>query len=362
MRTTDLNALAARQDYPAVSILMPTHRAHPETQQDPIRLKNLLNEARERLDTEVGKRPSWPIVDQLERLAETIDWRKNQDALALFASEHHVSLVRLPFTVEERVIVDRGFETREIAAAQQRLPRYLVLVLAEGPTRLFAATGAELEEVRDYGFPIAFAGAPGATRQPDAPQMARSNLREAHLAEFYREVDAALSAALTDSAGPVVLIGSVPSLSHFDEASRNGDHVIARIQGSHAEANADAIAGLAWPQVQPWLRAHRSQAIEELGNALGANRVAIGLDEAWNAARTGRGAKLIVEEDYRQPALIHRDTGAIEHVPAGATGPRQLDDAVDALAEAVAGKGGEVLFVEPGALADYNRVALLLRY
>jgi len=41
--------LAAARYSPAVSILVPTHPTGPETRQDPIRLKNAVKEAQEKL-------------------------------------------------------------------------------------------------------------------------------------------------------------------------------------------------------------------------------------------------------------------------------------------------------------------------
>jgi hypothetical protein len=364
MRNANLKELTDHGQYPSVSVFMPTHRAHPESQQDPIRLKNLLNEARERLDAEVGKRPSWPIVEKLEQLAETIDWRESQDALALFASEDYATAIRLPFQIEERVTVDHNFETRGIVAAFQRLPHYFVLVLAEQRTRLFAGTGTALEEVRDYGFPVQASGSPGATRRPDAPQMTRSNSREAHIQDFYREVDAALTDALVDEQLPIVVIGASPSIRFFDEVTRHRDRVVGRIEGSHAEANADAIAALAWPQVEEWLGEQREAAVQEVGAANAANLLSAGIEKAWNAAQAGRGARLLAEEGYRQPATIDRETGGLELMSRESEGVGQghLDDAIDELAELVLSKGGQVVFVADGALADYGHVALMLRY
>ena len=52
----DLKNLSEKRDGWHVSIFMPTHRAGPETQQDPIRLKNLLGQAEEQL-VAAGLRP-----------------------------------------------------------------------------------------------------------------------------------------------------------------------------------------------------------------------------------------------------------------------------------------------------------------
>src|SRR5512142_995568 len=46
---SDLDQLMTTQDRPWVSIFMPTHRPGAEGQQDPIRLKNLVRQAEDRL-------------------------------------------------------------------------------------------------------------------------------------------------------------------------------------------------------------------------------------------------------------------------------------------------------------------------
>lgn len=364
MRRADVRNLTTREHYPSVSILMPTHRAHPENQQDPIRLKNLLEEARQRLSDEVGKRPSWPLLDRLEELSEEIDWRMNQEGLALYASEEFAAWYRLPFAVEARVTVDRTFDTRDIVYALHRMPRYRVLTLAEQPTRLFEGAGEALEEVRNGEFPLARSGAPGVTRRPDAPQMRRSNVREAHLDEFFTEIDQALTESAKGDRLPIVLVGTGRSLSHFEQVSSNLEDVAVRIEGSYDEANAAAIAQLAWPRLEEWLREERQASIAEVGEAVGAKLLASGLDDAWKAARAGQGARLVVEEGYRQPAILRREGWVLELVGDDdeTTGAAHLDDAVDELVEMVLEKGGEVVFVEEGTLAEYARVALILRY
>jgi hypothetical protein len=365
MRRAELRALTTREAYPSVSILMPTHRAQPEMQQDPLRLKNLIEDARRRLADEVGKRPSWPLLDRLEAMREEVDWRFNQDGLALFASDDFTGWYRLPFPVEARVAVDRTFDTRDIVYALHRMPRYRVLALAERPTRLFEGTGVDLEEVRDGApFPVVRKGPRGLTHGPDAPQMRKSRVRVTHQDAFFTEVDQALVAATEHDRLPLVVIGTERSLANFERVSANLADVAVRIAGSHDDASVATIAGLAWPRLQEWLHAQRQAAIEQVGEALGARRLASGIDDAWNAARGGQGARLVVEEEYRQPAILHRDTGHLEliHDREAMPQPLHLDDAIDELIEMVLDKGGEVVFVDEGALAEHARVALMLRY
>jgi hypothetical protein len=303
-------------------------------------------------------------MERLEALAEQIDWQRNEDGLAVFASEDFGAWYRLPFPVEERVAVDRSFEARDILYALHRMPRYRVLSLAEEATRLFEGAGVVLEEVRDSGFPISWQGPGGVTRRPDGAMMQRSNVRQAHLKEFYTEVDRSLAAATRGDSLPLVLMGTRNTVSSFERVSSYPGPVAMRIDGSNAEATPAAIADQVWPGLQEWFNDQRHAVIDEVGSALGANRLAAGIEGAWRAALEGRGARLVVDEGYRQAAILHRDEWQLElvHADASIAEPAHLDDAIDELIELVIDKGGEVVFVDEGALADYDRVALILRY
>lgn len=76
-----------------VSIFMPAHRAGAETQQDRIRLKNLLREAERQL-VEAGLRtPDAAAIPEPGQalLAESDFWQHQSDGLAVFAHWRRVS-------------------------------------------------------------------------------------------------------------------------------------------------------------------------------------------------------------------------------------------------------------------------------
>ena len=62
IRRTDLQRLALGRPGPCGSVFLPTHRAGPEVQQGPIRLKNLLRQATEALKADGVRAPE---IDQL---------------------------------------------------------------------------------------------------------------------------------------------------------------------------------------------------------------------------------------------------------------------------------------------------------
>lgn len=121
------------------------------------------------------------------------------------------------------------------------------------------------------------------------------------------------------------------------------------------------LAQWVWPLVQASLTNQKMETLNELETAIGAQRYASGLGQVWRMAQEGRGATLLIEEDFCYPARL--DPNGLDLIPADdPTAPDVIDDAVDELIETVLAKGGRVIFVDNGALAIHQRVALILRY
>ena len=99
----EIERLTESYDTWHVSIYMPTHPVGAEKQQDPIRLKNALQEAEERL-LESGLRKS-EIEDFLaparRLLNNTSFWNKQSDGLVLFLAMKHTIGLRVTAEEEE---------------------------------------------------------------------------------------------------------------------------------------------------------------------------------------------------------------------------------------------------------------------
>ena len=84
----NLNLLMAVHKGPCVSVFMPMHRSGPETQQDPIRFKNLIREAEERLITRGIPAPeARELLESAQKLLQGDLFHQHQsDGLAMFLS------------------------------------------------------------------------------------------------------------------------------------------------------------------------------------------------------------------------------------------------------------------------------------
>ncbi|NLX35248.1 MAG: hypothetical protein GXY68_00990 [Chloroflexi bacterium] len=361
MNQHDVHLLQRVSGYPAVTITLPTHRTSPDNKQDPIRVKNLVDQAIERLLREFNQRDLAPLLERFDRLVAEIDYTNALDGLALFVNRDISRAFYLPFDLPERVVVDESFFTRDLVYALNRTPRYWVLTLGEQPTRLYEAVREDLTEVTDVGFPLTHTGPGGAARLPGGRGVSRSAYRDEYHRQFFRRVDATLSALLAQDPLPVVVVGVNRFLAFYDEITANARHIVARVEGSHTATAPKELGELVWPPVKASLAAQRIERLDELGRAVGAQRSASTIGEVWRLAHDGRGELLLVEEDYHYPALVD-ETGRHLAPADDDTAPEVLDDAVDDVIETVLRQGGRVVFVDAGQLAEHGRIALVLRY
>ena len=113
MNRREIMLLARMRSLPSVTITMPTHRTSPDNKQDPIRLKNLVVAATNRLLKDFSKREVEVVLKRMDDLASEVDHEHNLDGLAMFVNRDFGRLVRLPFPLKERVEIGDAFATRD---------------------------------------------------------------------------------------------------------------------------------------------------------------------------------------------------------------------------------------------------------
>lgn len=361
MNRREVTLLQSVKSAPAVSILVPTHRTSPANKQDPIRVKNLIVAAADRLATTYAKRDAEPVLMRLESLAKDIDYSHLLDGLALFVNRDFASAHVLPFAVQERVVIDDTFATRDLVYALNRAQRYWLLVLSEQPTRLYAGAMDSLSEVVDEHFPLTFKEPEVSTsRTAGSRGFDKATLMDEKHKHFFRAVDTAFGPHAVADPLPLLVAGVEHYLAFFRDVSKHTQLIAGELKGNFDKTTVHELEKSCWSHLQSWLDHGEAAALKSLTDAIGAHHAALGIDDVWAAADAGRGAVLLVEQGYRAAAMLLPDgTLATSDSPLGAD---VIDDIVDEAIERVVQKGGRVVFVKDGALVAHRRIALILRY
>jgi hypothetical protein len=357
---SELKRLQNHQDYPSVTLLAPTHRTAPANQRDRIVVKNLVAEGLDRLHGEFKKREVAPVVQNLNKLVDRVDWEHALEGLALFASRGIATAIQLPFRAKARVVIDQTFATKDLVFALNRAPRYRVLVLTEKPTRLYEAMTNVLTEYTSKPFPMTHKGPGGASRLPGGQGINRSAVRDDSHRRFFREVDEALAAIQKEDPLPLVVVGVDRYLAFYQEVTKHPDAIVGVVAGSHDNPNPSALGKLVWPVFKAGNTLKRTRMLARLHEAVSLNRHASGIDQVWRAAYEKRCQTLLVETELQHRADVTPEGDRL--LPYSGQGAAALDDAVDEVIEKVLSDGGEVFFYDPGILDLHQGIAAILRY
>ena len=341
--------LMTARGYPLVSLLMPTVPAARMVPEDVARLRRLVDDAGGRL---VGAAPSADLDAVSRRLGDLVAQAADLptgDAVALYASAHHAQGVRLPLPVQERVVVDPTYATRDLVRVLHRTPRHVLLLLGAGEARLFEGVGGTLTPAADASFPLA----------SDRPSRSEGRRQGAPDREFLRSVDRALTAYLGDHPAPLVLAGPPRVLATYRGMSRNLGRLAGTITGNRGNAPLTVLQERIRPVLDAYLHSRQDEALELLERRSRSGRVVSGIRAAWTSAGAERPEMLAVEDGLSLPGRLSDDG---ELVPTTDLHRHDvLDDAVDELIERVLVRGGWVALVDDGALSAHDGVALTVR-
>lgn len=341
---------------PCVSILLTTHRTHPNNAQDPINLKNLVTQAEERLLNDHDKRHVWPIMEKINEAVAGIDHQSNLDGLAVFANADMARVVKLPVTVTDRVILDHNFATRDLIRALQASEHYYILTVSGHQSRLIEAYRDQV--VVEYGaqhtFPIE-----NRLYSTFADQRAQAGTEENLMKEFCNRVDKALQPVHAANPLPIIVAGDERNIQFLREVADHPGWYIGHITGSPDEVKAHDLAVKAFAEVERIIAARKAEAMDQIGKAQGAGKLMDDLGDIFRAVAEGRGDTLFVEDGHFQPARITGNTLELKNDPKE---PGVMDDVIDEIAENALKFGGHVVFLSEGSLAKHGKVCLSVRY
>ncbi|MER7564471.1 chemotaxis protein [Streptomyces sp. NPDC097941] len=356
-----LSELRRPRPYPAVSVLTPTHRREPENAQDPVRLRNVVAEAKKQLEADpaVPRLRRIDVSRQLDQALAEIDLAHTEDGLVIFAApgEHQVwSLAR---AVPERVVLSDTFLTRNLVSAQASERPFWVLSVSADRATLWNGGVERVAEHRADGFPLT------RTRENfDAERLERigdlpSTYRDEDTRHFLRDADSAMTKVLREDPRPLYITGETAALSALHEiggVTRDAVHVP---HGGLAHGTPEAVWQAVRPQVAADARKSTDAVTRELESARGRRAFAAGVDEIWQSAREGRLRLLAVEENYR---VTVRDEDGDHLVPAESGDLDAREDLVDEIVEQCLDTGADVRFVPDGTLGGADGIAGVLRF
>jgi hypothetical protein len=350
--TERLKQLLAPAAGPCVSVYLPTHRRHPENQQDPIRFKNLVTGVEASLREKYRGRDVRPILEPFHKLGEDRDfWNHTLDGLAVLAAGDSFDVFPVRAPVPERVVVADSFHLKPLFRAVQTADHYHVLGLSRDRVGLWDGDGYGLDPIDPAGLP-----APG-NRDWTDPLAGTKGGEDAD--RFFRLVDADVLARLSKPAGvPLVLVGLTENTAEFRRLSGNPFLAASGVTGDPGSFSGDALRAAVWDVVLPTYLARLDQFTNDFNAARDKRLASADLSDVARAATEGRVGRLLIDADKVIPGTLAAD-GAVRY--AELSNP-EVDDLLDDLAGRALGTGAEVFVVPHDRMPADTGLAAVFRY
>jgi len=293
---------------PCLSLFMPVHRAGSrESQQDPVRLKNLLWEAELRLRK--ADFTGTKLQDLLGPVEAIVDnegfWQHRSDGVACFIAPGFFEIFKVPLELEEKLTIDDHFTVRPLLPLLRSDSRLFILTLRKDEAQLFESTRYSLHELELPEIPKAVkTGQEGAlqfhthhmpTAGPSSGgeaifhgQGGPADEDKANTMDFFRFVDRAVQRVLAGERAPLVL-ACVDYLASMYRSTNSYPNLLeGNFSGSPEHVSEDDLRRGAWQAAEPYFRQTQEQAWQKFEDAHGDQRASEDLPRIVLAAEQHR--------------------------------------------------------------------------
>ncbi|RIK84707.1 MAG: hypothetical protein DCC67_04685 [Planctomycetota bacterium] len=381
----DLRLLTELPAELSVSIYMTMYRSGPEVRQNPVRLKNLLRQATERVRAaKNGSEAARSLAADLERMVENVEEMvaEPQDGLALFARDGVQRLYKVPVRFDDLASVSTRFHITPLLEYLQDDGRFFVLAVSQKDVRLLEGNKHRLKEVEVDALPKNLADALNIDEYVRSVQFhteapgGRNSInagggmfhghgsgdqgdRKTTLTLFFRELDNALAAYLHNETAPLVFAGVDYLFPIYQSVNSYRGLADRPITGNPEGWSADQMHGPAWDIVKSQFEADRAAAKSQYGTFAARRQGSDVLLQILEAARTGRVAALLVARGARELGTVDPDTGEVSLANGSAA---DCEDLIALAAARTIATSGAVYLLEPQEMPTDSPVAALYRY
>lgn len=380
LTAAELTGLTSHNEGVFLSLYQPTHRNHPDNQQDPVLFRNLLKVLESSLLKTHSSAEAHSLMEPFVALSADRDfWNHTLDGLAVLSCREFFRVFRLQRPVAELVIVADSFHTKPLRHYLQSADRYHVLGLSRGRIQLFEGNRDTLEEL-DPGAGVpqsitdalgdelteprhtvaSYGGKGGSQGAMHHGHGGKKDEVDLDAERFFRIIDRAVLEHHSRLSGLPLLLAALPEHhAMFRKVTRNPFLMEAGLTVNPEGLDLEELRLKVWDLVEPLHRARQQAMATAFSNATIAGLASEDIVQVAEAAASGRVARILIESGRLIPGRLNAATGAIE---AADSDDPEVDDLLDDLGQLVAKLGGEVWVMPTRFMPGSSGLAATYRY
>jgi hypothetical protein len=377
-----LKGLAQQTASPSISIFLPTHRAGQDTRQDSIRFKNLLREAEKKfLDSGMGPREATALLQPAQvLLADSYFWEHQHEGLAVFVAANDFHYYRLPFGVDELLVVAGSYYIKPILPLFTNNGHYYILAISQNAVRLFDGTRRSVGQI---DLPDGTPESLDEALKLDDPQkqlqlhagsaqgVGRDGMlhgqgpgkedQKVWIEQYLNLVDTGLKEIFREQQAPLVLAGADYLLPIYRKVSEYAHIMPEGITGRPEHFRPEELQEKAWPIVEAYFRQAMEKTVVQYQQLAGTTTATDNVEEIIVAAFSGRVNSLLLAVETQMWGTFSPDTGKVIRNSEGQSKPDDIA-LLDFAAMKTLQNGGTVYALSQDEMPTDSPVAAVFRY
>lgn len=317
----------------SVSITIPTHRTRPDSEIDPILLKNKIMETENILLKIVDKRKMEEIMENIKEAQGMIDFSLNLDSLVLYTNEYFSSVVKLPVELKEELVIGQEFDLRPLYKTRQQNRRFYILAISRNVIRLMEAFNDKItQEIQNEDFPYIN------DYYVDEPaELAQDSFIDNQVKEYFNTADKRFQKYYNENPLPVILAGDIKTTSYYAEQMDRSCMVIGHVSGNFDRMPCHEIISVVQPEVEAYRKKKEEEYLSQIDAALSANLLVTDMSDIERAIEEGAAGVFIAGNNY-------------------------FPDIMTYLMKQIRDQGGDIIFVDDELMDKFDGKALIRRY
>ncbi len=310
-----IQELIEKKSEVSVTITLPTHKKGEESKQDPIRFKNLLSEASEKIKEYNSKNG---FADSLlkqarELLDKPLFWSHLDKGLAVYVSENRFDVYKLPYEVEEQVFVNNHFMITPLLPMTSMDGSFSVLAVSRQNIRLLRCTRNEVQDITPSEIPLSIEdyieidpekqlNFHSGSRGQKAVYFGHGANEEDKLIVvegFYREIEKEITRVIKQYDDPLILTGLTENIGIYKKVNSYNRVLDEVVKRNPDELTDKELKDKGWEIIQTFFLGDMYKSLENLKKSTN-DKVSNNLGEIVEATVMGKSQTIFISKGEKK--------------------------------------------------------------
>jgi hypothetical protein len=311
-----------------VTITLPTHKKGEESKQDPIRFKNLLNEAHQKLSTKLSGTVN---IDKFlkpakELLEKPLYWSHLDRGLVVYITENSFRVHKLPYPLKEQVFVNDHFLITPMLPMTSMDGTFNLLAVSRQNLRLLECNRNEVNEITpgdsstsvddylevDPEKQLQFHSGSKGQKAVYFGHNANEEDKMIVVEMYLREVEKEITPLLNQSQNPLILVGLAENLNLYKKVNSYSRLLDNELQKNPDELSDKKLKDEGWNIIKNHFLADMYRSLDKYG-ASSSEIYSNNLGEIVEATVMGKSNTIFIAKDEQKWGFYDEENHTVQY-------------------------------------------------